>query len=330
MLDTAQKIIVTGGAGFIGSHLLDGLLNAAPSARFTVIDAFTYAGSMDNLKGAMGSERVDVIHGDICDTGLVKDALGGADIVLHAAAESHVDRSFSNADAFLRTNIMGTQSIIDGCLVNGVKRLVHISSDEVYGPRHADDPALESDVLLPSNPYSASKAAAENLLNASKLSFDLPVIILRPNNIYGTRQYPEKLIPRLILSLIDGVPIRIHGNGEQRRHFLSVADMQDAVSIIIRDSDDGQVFNIGIENSYSVNEVVALVCRAMAPQYQTEITHVEDRPFNDFDYQTNFDKLQAKGWSPQRDLAEDIGKIIDWVVAHQDSLRQRLAEKPGQ
>jgi dTDP-glucose 4,6-dehydratase len=310
-----DRVVVTGGAGFIGSHLVDGCLDWFPNAEVAVVDALTYAGNMANLAGAQASGRLHFVHADVCDAGAMRKAVKGADLVIHAAAESHVDRSFANASVFLQTNVIGTQSVMEACREAKVARVVLVSTDEVYGPREEHDEACERTILHPTNPYSASKAAAEMLALAAFKSYALPLVVIRPNNIYGLRQYPEKLIPRFIQRAMRGETLTVHGSGKQRRRFLAVEDLLAATRCVIQSNVVGEIFNIGIRDSYSVLEIIELLGHTLGRSLNPQVEFIEDRPFNDICYATNSEKLHRLGWSPQRRLRDDFDELVASVWA---------------
>lgn len=314
---SVKRIVVTGGVGFIGSSLVDGLAQAYPEARIVVLDAMTYAARRDNLTAAMATGRVELQIGDITDAAAVDAAVAGADLVVHAAAESHVDRSFTNADVFLKTNVLGTHRVLEAARAHSCARVIHVSTDEVYGPRTEDDEADEADTLCPTNPYSASKAAAEMVALAAYRSFGLPVTIIRPNNIFGPRQYPEKLLPRFILAAARGEALTIHGSGLQRRRFLAVDDLVAATLVVIAKGEHGTAYNIGIADSYTIHDVVALLGDVFGTAIRSRVTMVEDRPYNDPCYATRCDRISALGWAPRETLRGGFSRLAaDTLARH--------------
>jgi dTDP-glucose 4,6-dehydratase len=269
---------------------------------------------------------MEFIRGNICDERVVARALESADAVVHAAAESHVDRSFANANVFLRTNVFGTHVVLEACRRYDVGRVIHVSTDEVYGPRSEDDEALEGDTLAPTNPYSASKAAAEMLAVAAFRSFKLPIIVLRPNNIYGSRQDSEKLLPRFIGCAMRGEPLTVHGSGRQRRRYLSASDLVEATLLLLARGEPGEVYNAGVADSYSIHDVVDLVAGYFGNNVRRLVAFVEDRPYNDFCYATCSAKLRALGWQPERNLRADFAGLADEIVR----MEQQGFERPAQ
>tara|TARA_B110000027_G_C16122545_1_gene304200 strand:- start:18178 stop:19185 length:1008 start_codon:yes stop_codon:yes gene_type:complete len=318
-----KNIVLTGGAGFIGSHIVDGLVNKFPNALVKIIDKFTYAGDKENLKNTLSHQNISLVVGDICDWDFILAELVGADLVIHAAAESHVDRSFSNSPIFMQTNIIGSQFVLEASRLNNVKRLIHISTDEVYGTIYKGY-ATEEQSLNPTNPYAASKAAADMLIRTNIYAYKQPVIVVRPNNIYGTRQYPEKLLPKFILCLMNGMPLPIHGSGTQRRTFLSIQDLVQAILLLISKGVDGEVYNIGTNEEYSVLEISAMLCEAFGKRPETHLQHVKDRPFNDIRYGVNTKKLVTLGWKSSTSLKNSLDEIIQWHHEHKDRLMKKV------
>lgn len=306
-----KRVVVTGGAGFIGSSLVDGIVAAYPQARVIVLDAMTYAASRNNLASSLATGRVELQIGNITDAAAVSYAVQGADLIIHAAAESHVDRSFANADVFLKTNVLGTHRVLEAAREHGCPQVIHVSTDEVYGPRNDDDEADEADPLCPTNPYSASKAAAEMVALAGFRSFGLPVTIIRPNNIFGSRQFPEKLLPRFILAAARGEPITIHGSGQQRRRFLYVNDLVAATLLLIEKGRAGEIYNIGIRDGYTIHDVVDLLAGVFGEQLRRHVTTIDDRPYNDPCYATKRERISDLGWSPQTTLREHFPQLVE-------------------
>ena len=254
-----KKIVITGGAGFIGSHIVYFFYKKYKNSNINVIDKLTYAGSLKNIKSLLNYKRVNFIKSDICNSKKMKEVLVNTDILINAAAESHVDNSFGNSKIFSRTNILGTHTLLEACRFNNVKKIIHISTDEVYG-EIKQGKCNEEYKLNPTNPYSASKAAAEMIIKSYISSYKLPIIVLRPNNIYGIRQYPEKLIPKTIFLLSKLKKVPLHGNGKNIRHYLSVYDFLLALDIILKKGKLYEIYNIGSEISFTNLEIVSFIC----------------------------------------------------------------------
>ncbi len=239
-----KKIVITGGAGFIGSHIVNYFYNKYKKSNIYVIDKLTYAGNLNNLRPLLKHQRINFIKSDICNSEMMQKTLINTDLLINAAAESHVDNSFGNSKIFSRTNILGTHTLLEACRFNTVKKIIHISTDEVYGEIKRGI-SNEKSHLNPTNPYSASKAAAEMIINSYISSYRLPIIVLRPNNIYGIRQFPEKLIPKTILLLSKFKKVPLHGNGQNIRHYLSIDDFLFALNLILKKGKIYEIYNIG-------------------------------------------------------------------------------------
>lgn len=322
-----RKVVITGGAGFIGSHIVEHIKFQHPDATVVVLDKMTYAADFRNVAGLLNKNEIELIVGDICDFELCANVMDGCDLVIHAAAESHVDHSFHSALSFTRTNVSGTHAVLEAARVNKVPRFIHISTDEVYGEVLAGA-ADEQALLDPTNPYSASKAAAEMIIKGYMHSFNLPIIIVRANNVFGKRQFPEKLIPKCCVSLLSGRRIPLHGNGENTRHYLSANDLASAVELIARKGGIHEVYNVGSDEEYRNIDVAKMICQAMGIDFSSAIHFVADRPFNDRRYAVVWDKITHLGWSPKFRLDQSIASIVDWYrnnlsrYSYQSSLKE--------
>jgi UDP-glucose 4,6-dehydratase len=319
-----RKILVTGGGGFIGSHIVDRLCAEFPDAEILVLDKMTYAADIRNLLDPIESGQVELVVGDICDFELCSSLIKGCDLVVHAAAESHVDRSFHSSIPFTRSNALGTHCVMEACRTVGVPRIIHVSTDEVYGEVLTGE-ADENAVLNPTNPYSASKAAAEMIVNGYRHSFKLPVITVRANNIFGIRQFPEKLIPKSILSLIGGDKISLHGDGSNVRHFLSALDFADAIVLLAKQGVIHETYNIGSPDEFTNIQTVTMICDAMGVDAGEKIVFVADRPFNDRRYAISWDKITQLGWTPRRSLKDELAGIVAWYSQRANYLTRRIA-----
>jgi len=295
--NVSDRIVITGGAGFVGSHVVDHTLAARPDAELVVLDKMTYAADRRYLEAAIKSGRVKLIEADICDPQACARAFEGASLVINLAGESHVDTSFQVPFRFTQTNVVGTHQVVQAVRDAGVPTLVHISTDEVYG--QIREGFLSEDASLhPTTPYSASKAAGEMMLSSYLHSYGMDIRIIRSNNIIGTRQYPEKLLPRFICRALSGEALTIHGAGNQRRTFVTTADFCRAVETVIRHGKPGATYNVGTEEEYTVREIADLVAANVADGNSTKIVHVEDRVFNDCRYGVDASRLAALGWKP--------------------------------
>jgi len=306
-----RKVVVTGGAGFIGSHVVELLNSSMPEAQIVIFDKMTYAADYSNIAHILDSNRVRLVVGDICDLPLCRKILVDADLLVHLAAESHVDNSFGDSLLFTKTNTLGTHTLLEACRVSGVARIVHVSTDEVYGEVPVGE-VDEETRLNPTNPYSASKASAEMIVMSYLRSFKMPIMVVRANNIFGIRQYPEKLIPRCCLSLIYGEKIPVHGDGSYHRRYLAAQDFAAAVALIVKRGVVGEVYNVGSQEEYSNMAVVKLVCDQFGVSVKDHVAFVSDRPFNDQRYGIASRKIEALGWAPKSRLATEIGRITDW------------------
>lgn len=312
-----KKIVITGGAGFIGSHIVDEYVENYPEAKIVVLDKMTYAADIRNIRHHIENKNFELIVGDICDLQTCERALDGADLLIHAAAESHVDNSFGNSLEFSRTNVVGTHCLMEVCRQLGVPKIIHVSTDEVYG-EVLEGEAKENTLLQPTNPYSASKAAAEMVINGYMRSFKLPVLMIRANNMFGIRQFPEKIIPKFILMLDEDKPLTLHGSGNNKRHFLAVRDFTNALMILTQKGEIGECYNIGTTQEYKNIEIAQMLCDAFEKPHSDYITYVDDRPFNDGRYAVNWDKMTALGWQPKTKLSEEIPELIEWYKARAD------------
>ena len=318
-----KTIIVTGGAGFIGSNFVYYMLKKYPSYRIVCLDALTYAGNLSTLKKAMESENFRFVKGDIRDAELVENLFveEKPDIVVNFAAESHVDRSILNPQEFLQTNIMGPQVLMDACRKHGVKRYHQVSTDEVYGDLPLDRPDLfftENTNLHASSPYSASKASADLVVMAYHRTYGLPVSISRCSNNYGPYHFPEKLIPLMIINALHDKPLPVYGDGLNVRDWLYVEDHCKAIDMIIHGDCVGEVYNVGGHNEKSNIEIVKLILKELGKP-ESLITFVEDRKGHDRRYAIDPAKIQRElGWEPETKFENGIVKTIKWYLDHKD------------
>ena len=305
------RIVLTGGAGFIGSHIADHIIRTRPGVQLTIFDLMTYAADFRNVAGVLAQRHTRLIVGDICDLAACSQATKGADLVIHVAAESHVDNSFGNSLRFSQTNVLGTHTLIEACRANKVPRILHVSTDEVYGDivTGAYD---EGSPLNPTNPYSASKAAAEMVIRGYVASFGLPVVMIRGNNIYGTRQYPEKIIPKFCMQLARGRQLTVHGDGSNIRSYLAVQDFATALAIVVETGRVGDVYNVGTTEEYTNLQIAGMLSEKFGKDVQEQVRFVTDRPFNDRRYSVNCAKLGGLGWKPQKTLVGELDAIVAW------------------
>jgi len=305
---------VTGGAGFIGSAFVKLVLDECPDTELINYDALTYAGNLDNLAGLDGT-RHRFVHGDITDRSAVLDALPrSCDAIINFAAESHVDRSISSAGEFLRTNVIGTQVLLDIARERDVRRFVHISTDEVMGSLPEDDSSYfnELSAFAPNSPYAASKAAAEHLVRAAKHTFGLDTIVTRCGNNYGPRQFPEKFLPLMISNALNDEPIPIYGDGQNVRDWIYVDDHCRAILAALKQGQPGAVYNIGARNERRNIDVVESVLAAL-DKPKSLMKFVKDRPGHDRRYAIDPSLIESElGWRPQETWETGLRKTIDW------------------
>lgn len=311
-----MRVFVTGGLGFIGSNFIDYVLeNHAEITAVLNIDRCDYCARVHNVSHTSDS-RYTYVQADITNMSKMKRLFREfkPDVIVHFAAQSHVDTSFENAEQYIHDNIIGTYTILE-CVKEIGCRLVHISTDEVYGEVDLDETSnSETSVLNPTNPYSATKAGAELLVKAYGHSFGIPYVITRGNNVFGPKQYPEKVIPAFIDAMMKGNPCRIHGEGRSRRNFIYVDDVSRAVMTVLQRGKNGTVYNIGTHNEYSVLEVFDIL-RKLVNSEATKV-HIGDRPHNDKRYAVDSSALHGLGWSEQVPFHEAIQKTVDWYKAN--------------
>jgi dTDP-glucose 4,6-dehydratase len=306
-----RRFLVTGGAGFIGSAFIHLLLDHEPSVYVTNFDNLTYAGNLDNLAG-ITSDRYRFVKGDIADPRAVLAALADqTDVIVNFAAESHVDRSISNAAEFLRTNILGTQVLLDACRERGVKRFVHISTDEVMGSL-ADGFFTEASPFAPNSPYAASKAAAEHFVRAAHHTFGLDTIVTRCGNNYGPRQFPEKFLPLVIANALNNEQIPLYGDGQNVRDWIYVDDHCRAILSALENGKSGAVYNIGARNERRNIDVVKSVLDTLGKPHSL-IQFVKDRPGHDRRYAIDPALIESElGWRPIETWESGLRKTIEW------------------
>jgi dTDP-glucose 4,6-dehydratase len=313
------RILVTGGAGFIGSEFVRRTLGRYPDDQVTVLDKLTYAGNLANLAAVEADPRFHFIQGDIADPEALKVALEGCQAVVNFAAETHVDRSIMEPDAFVKTDVLGTWTLAEAARALGIQRFVHVSTDEVYGAV-LDGASLESDRLDPTSPYSAAKAGGELLVLAAYKTYGLPAVIVRGANAYGPYQYPEKLIPLHITNAIDDQPLPVYGDGQQRRQWTHVSDFASGIDQALRFGAVGEVYNVGspeAEDALPVNLSVSLRILSVLGKPESLLEHVVDRPAHDRRYRVDPAKLVALGWQPAWRFADGLDATVRWYVDHE-------------
>ncbi len=319
----SETVLITGGAGFIGSNFVYHMLKEHPDDKIVCVDCLTYAGNMSTLAEAMKNERFVFYKTNICDrAGIYKIfEREHPDIVVNFAAESHVDRSIETPEIFLQTNILGTQVMMDACRKYGIGRYHQVSTDEVYGDLPLDRPDLfftENTPIRTSSPYSASKASADLLVQAYHRTFGLPVTISRCSNNYGPYHFPEKLIPLTIANCLNDKPLPVYGEGLNVRDWLYVEDHCRAIDLIIHRGREGEVYNVGGHNEMRNIDIVKLICDYLGKPYSL-IKHVSDRKGHDMRYAIDPTKIHDElGWLPETKFADGIKKTIDWYLDNRE------------
>lgn len=313
---TFEHLLVTGGAGFIGSAYTRLVLASSPTRQVTVLDKLTYAGNLANLAEVRDHPRFRFIQGDIADAGLVRESLQGVDAVVNFAAETHVDRSIQDASSFVLTDVYGLHILLAAALAASVRRFVQVSTDEVYGDVETGA-SLESAPLLPRSPYAASKAGGELLARAYAITHGLDVVITRGSNTFGPRQYPEKLVPLFITNALDGKPVPVYGDGLQVRDWLAVEDHCTGIDAVLRRGQFGMAYNLGgghpLTNLHMTEHILQLCGRG--PDL---IRHVTDRKGHDRRYAIDCARAHALGWRPERPFAEALADTVAWYREHEE------------
>ena len=328
-----RRLLVTGGAGFIGSSFIRYWIGRHTDDRVVNLDVLTYAGNLENLADVEAASTYRFVRGDITDRLFVKQLMEEEqiDTVVNFAAESHVDRSILGPDAFITTNILGTFSLLEAARAlwgddNDSRRFLHVSTDEVYGSLDQDEPAFdERHAYAPNSPYSASKASSDHLVRAYYQTYGLPVLTTNCSNNYGPYQFPEKLIPLTILNALEGKPIPVYGDGRNIRDWLFVDDHCSGIDAVLQGGTPGEVYNIGGINEWYNIDIVKLICERLdvlqpaVSSYKEQISFVTDRPGHDRRYAIDASRMQSElGWSPQHDFPSGIENTIQWYLGHRD------------
>lgn len=306
-----MKLLVTGGAGFIGSHYIKNHLQNNPKDQIVNLDKLTYAGRLENLQEVEKNPNYSFIKGDICDHATVEKAIKGCDAVVHFAAESHVDRSIENAAPFLQTDVVGTYFLLEAARKHDIKKFIQISTDEVYG-QILSGSFTEESLLMPRNPYSAAKAGADRLAYSFFSTYGLPVSITRSSNNYGTHQFPEKVVPLFVTNLIRGKKVPLYGEGKQIRDWLFVRDNCQAIELVLKKGKNGEVYNIGGDHEIPNVELTAQILELMN-QPDEMIQRVPDRLGHDFRYSLDFSKITRElGWKPTTPFEQGLAQTVQW------------------
>ncbi len=308
-----KNLLITGGAGFIGSNFVRYVLEKYPDYHVTVLDKLTYAGNLDNLRDLAGDPRYAFVRGDICDADAVRDAIRAhaIDTIVNFAAETHVDRSILDADAFLRTNVIGTYVLLEAAKQLGLERYHQISTDEVYG--WVTKPAAETDSLMPRSPYAAAKASADLMVNAYYVTHGVPTTITRASNTVGPYQYPEKVVPLFVTNALENEPLPLYGDGMQVRDWLYVTDHCEAVDLVLHKGQLGEVYNVGGENERPNVDVVRIILDTL-DKSPTLVRRVTDRSGHDRRYSLAIEKIRARGWHPRHTFEQALNDTIRWYA----------------
>jgi len=309
------RILVAGGAGFIGSHFTRLALRTWPAAEVIVLDTLTYAGNLANLEDLRSDARFSFVRGDICEPDTAATSMAGCSHVVNFAAETHVDRSILESGSFVRTDVEGTRVLLEAARQAGVTRYLQVSTDEVYGDLPAGRRAAEDDPLQPRSPYSASKAGGDLMTLAYHATFGLPVLITRGSNTYGPNQFPEKLIPLCITNALEGRPLPVYGDGSQQRDWLFVDDHCRGIAAVLEGGEPGTIYNLGAGVERPNLEVVRRIV-ALTGSDPSLIRHVPDRPGHDRRYALQTDRIQSLGWAPQVPFEEGLAATVEWYRAH--------------
>lgn len=309
-----MTMLVTGGAGFIGSNFIRHMLAEHPETPIVNLDALTYAGNPESLRDVADNPNYTFVRGDICDPGAVAAVFQNhpIDTVVHFAAESHVDRSIADGSTFVQTNVLGTFTLLDYAQKHGVRRFIHVSTDEVYGST-PEGSFVETDNLNPSSPYSSSKAGSDLLARSFFITHGLPVIVTRCTNNYGPYQFPEKLIPLFATNLLEGKKVPVYGSGKNIRDWLYVLDHCRAIDFVLQHGEPGEVYNIGGGAEKTNLEITAKILELLGKD-ESMIEHVPDRKGHDFRYSLDFGKLRDLGWKPAYSFDDALAATVAWYA----------------
>ncbi len=306
-----MRILIPGGAGFIGSNFVRHALNRWPACRVTVLDKLTYAGNLDNLTSVCDDPRFRFVQGDICSAETVHQAMSGCTHVVNFAAETHVDRSILDPDAFIRTNVLGTRVLLEAAKDLEVARFLQVSTDEVYGDVEAPRRSSEEDRLQPRSPYAASKAAGDLMVGAYHATYGLPTLVTRGANTYGPYQYPEKLLPLCVTNALEGLPLPVYGDGLHVRDWLHADDHCAGIACVLERGEPGEVFNLGAGNERPNLELIERIVELLECDPDL-VRHVPDRPGHDRRYALQIDKAKALGWLPAVPFEEGLQQTVRW------------------
>jgi dTDP-glucose 4,6-dehydratase len=305
-----MRLLVTGGAGFIGSNYVRWVLRERPDVEITNYDLLTYAGNLENLRDVEEGSRYRFVKGDICDSALLDEVVPGHDAIVNFAAESHVDRSIDWAAEFVRTNVLGTNALLEAANRHGTPRYLQVSTDETYGSIDVGS-FQEEDRLEPSSPYSASKAGGDLLVRAYHRTYGMPVLITRGSNTFGPYQYPEKVIPLFVTNLLEDKPVPLYGDGLNVRDWIHVEDHASGIHAVLEKGEIGQIYNVAAGNELTNVELTKTLCDLLGKPHSL-IAPVTDRPGHDRRYSVDTERLHALGWSPGRRFEEALRSTVEW------------------
>jgi len=317
-----MNILITGGVGFMGSNLVRFMINKYPEHNIINYDKLTYASDLRNLEDTKDKANYKFIKGDVCDFELLRKLLKDVDCVIHLAAESHVDNSIGNSLIFTMSNTYGTHVLLEAARLNKVKKIMHISTDEVYGDIEKGS-FKEKSMLNPNNPYSASKAGAEMIVRSYYKTYKMPITIIRGNNVFGPYQYPEKIIPKFIIRLLENKRVPLHGDGSNIRTYIYIKDLLNGIDTIFNSSKFGEIYNIGTNDEISNLELTRLLLSKFGKD-EEYIDFVKDRPFNDKRYSIDITKIKALGWEQQHSFEEGLNETIKWYKENKKWWKNKL------
>lgn len=315
-----KRLLITGGAGFIGSNFIRHILNKYSDYSITNLDKLTYCGNLDNLKDVEKDKRYKFVKGDIADPAVVKGVVKDCDMIVHFAAETHVDRSISDPYSFVRTNVVGTHTLLEAAKTGGVERFIHISTDEVYGSIEKGS-FKEGDPLEPNSPYSAAKAGSDLLARSYFVTFRLPVIITRSSNNFGPYQYPEKVVPLFVTNLLQNKKVPLYGDGMNVRDWLFVLDNCEAIDTVMHEGKPGEIYNIGA-GSETTNKELTYSILELLGKGREFVEAVKDRPGHDRRYSLDISKIKKLGWKPKHDFKKALEFTINWYRNNESWWRQ--------
>ncbi len=319
-----KSILVTGGAGFIGSNFVRYMVNKYPQYRIIVLDALTYAGNRENLADLEGKMNYFFYHGDIRDARVVDNLVSNVDTIINFAAETHVDRSILAADSFIQTDVVGTFTLLEAARKYRIQRYIQISTDEVYGSVE-EGSFTEESPLKPNSPYSASKASGDLLVRSYFKTYGVPAIITRSSNNFGPYQYPEKLIPLFITNALQDQPLPLYGDGKNVRDWIYVLDNCEAIDVVLHRGEPGEIYNIGAGNELQNIQITEMILDKLNKP-RSLIKPVPDRPGHDRRYSLKCDKIRALGWAPRFPFEKALDATIQWYIEHENWWR-RIKEK---